>query len=69
MMDAGVLREIAVLKENDRQKISLVSDYLGRNFLRREIYDDKCEIYKTLQRLGGPGIPKIYSVIREKQRL
>lgn len=64
MMDAGVLREIAVLKENDRQKISLVSDYLGRNFLRREIYDDKCEIYKTLQRLGGPGIPKIYSVIR-----
>lgn len=50
------------IKENERQKISLIRDREGKKYLLREIEGDKREIYKTLQKLMHICIPRIYYV-------
>lgn len=61
-MDIETLREIEVLKDNNRQKISLVEDACGIRYLRRDILDEKREIYKSLADVNHPGVPKIFHV-------
>lgn len=55
------MKEIQVLKNNDRQKITLCEEG-GKKYIRREIQGDKREIYKTLQKINKKGIPAISSV-------
>lgn len=50
-----------VIKENERQKITLIEKN-GNKFIEKEIYDDKWEFYKTLQKINHPNIPKILNV-------
>lgn len=62
MTSIDSLKEIRILKQNERQKISLVKGNDGKRYLKREINGDKREIYKVLQKINHPNIPKIYSV-------
>lgn len=62
MNNLGSLKEIKIIKQNDRQKIILTEDVDGKKYLKRELADDKREIYKTLQRINHPSIPKIFYV-------
>lgn len=62
MFSLDSLKEIKVLEQNGRQKISLVQSQDGTFYLKREISDDKREIYKALQKINHPNIPQIYYV-------
>lgn len=62
MNNLGSLKEIKIIKQNDRQKIILTEDVDGKKYLKRELEDDKREIYKTLQKINHPSIPKIFYV-------
>ena len=62
MQSINTFSELKILKQNDRQKISLVKDNNGKLYLKREIDGDKREIYKALQKINHPNIPKIHSV-------
>ncbi len=62
MFDAENLKVIKVLKQTERQKISLVEDNGGIKYLRRDINEDKREIYKSLKNIDHPNIPKIFYV-------
>ena len=62
MISPDSLKDITVLKENERQRIVLAENADRKKYLRREINDDKREIYKALQKINHPNIPKIYYV-------
>lgn len=62
MADIENLTEVRILKETDRQKISVVEDADGNRYLRRDILDEKREIYKALANVGHCGVPKIFGV-------
>ena len=62
MFNPDSLKEIKILKENERQRIVLSENSEGKLFLKREISGDKREIYKTIQKIEHPNIPKIYYV-------
>ena len=62
MFDVQNLKEIKILKQTERQKISLVEDNNGIKYLRRDINEDKREIYKSLSNIDHPNIPKIFCV-------
>lgn len=55
------MKEGEILKQNHRQKIVICTDN-GKKYLKREIEGDKREIYKSLQKISSPNIPKIFSV-------
>ncbi len=60
------MKEIKVIKEDSRQKITLIYDeYTNRSYIQRRIYDDKREVYSTLQKINHPNIPKIINVAFE----
>ena len=40
-----------VIKENERQKITL-TEKDGKKLIEKRIYDDKWEFYKTLQKIN-----------------
>lgn len=48
-----------IIRENDRQKITADTQ---NKIIIRQIYDDKREIYKTLQKINHPNIPYIFNV-------
>ena len=50
-----------VIKENERQKITL-TEKDGKKFIERRIYDDKWEFYKILEKINHPNIPEIINV-------
>lgn len=55
--------DLKVLKQDERQKITMIADQKdGKVFIKRELYSDKRELYKTLQKIQHPNIPKIFSV-------
>jgi len=57
------MKEISVIKEDERKKISLMYDTeSNKRYILRRIHDDKREIYKALQKIIHPSIPKIISV-------
>ncbi len=62
MFSKDSLKEIQLIKQNDRQKITLTEDSDGTKYLLKEIDGDKREIYKVLQKITHKGIPKIYYV-------
>jgi len=62
MLNPESVREIKVIKQGQRQTISTVEDINGRIYLKREIAGDKREIYKLLQKIDHPNIPKVYYV-------
>lgn len=62
MFDLNTLHEIEIIKENERQKLTLCQNSEGLKVLKREINGDKREIYKSLQMINHPCIPKIHSV-------
>ncbi|MBQ4111148.1 MAG: serine/threonine protein kinase [Clostridia bacterium] len=61
-MKPEALTEIKILKQNERQKLILVEDSNGKKYLKREINEDKREIYKPLSKINNPSIPKIFYV-------
>lgn len=56
------LNDINIIKQTQRQKITLVCNQYGEKYLKREIDGDKREIYKTLKGVGCPYIPEIYDI-------
>jgi len=62
MFSKDSLKEIQVIKQDDRKKIILTEDSVGKKYLLREIDGDRREIYKVLQKIVYKGIPKIYYV-------
>lgn len=56
------LKPLKIVRENNRQRISLVENEKGEKFIKREIFDDKSEIYKLLQKINHRNIPEIYYV-------
>ncbi len=56
------LSDIRIIKQTQRQKITLVCNEYGEKYLKREIEGDKREIYKTLKTINCPYIPEIYFV-------
>ena len=62
MFDLNTLTEIDVIKKNERQRLTLCQNSEGEKFLKREINGDKREIYKSIQMIEHPNIPKIHSV-------
>lgn len=62
MFSPESVKDIKILKENERQRIILSENTEGKLFLKREISGDKREIYKTLQKIEHPNIPRIYYV-------
>ena len=57
------MEEIKVIKEDERQKITLVCDTDNNKlYIQRHIHCDKTDIYKTLQKIHHPNIPEIISV-------
>lgn len=55
------MRHIKILKQTDRQKITLCEDN-GKKYLLREIEGDRREVYKRLKKLDSAYIPRIVSV-------
>ncbi len=55
------MHNIKILKQTDRQKITLCEDN-GKKYILREIEGDKREVYKRLKKLDCEYIPKILSV-------
>ena len=62
MVNPDSLKQIKIIRQTDRQKIILTEDANGKKYLMRELEDDKREIYKTLQKIIHPSIPKIFYV-------
>jgi len=62
MFNSDSFEEIKVLKQNDRQKTTLLEDSDGKKILKRELNGDKREIYKLLQKINHPNLPEIYDV-------
>ncbi len=57
------MKEIKIIKEDERQKIILIYDERNnKKYIQRRIYDDKRDIYKTVQRIHHPNIPEITDV-------
>lgn len=57
------MNEINVIKNDQRQKITLMYDAnTNKRYIQRRIYDDKRDIYKTLEKINHPNIPKIFGV-------
>lgn len=56
------LKEVKVLRKNEHQKITLTVDSNNKKYIKREIYSDKRDIYKTLQKINHPNIPRIFAV-------
>lgn len=57
------MNEIHIIKEDERQKITLMYDAnSNKRYIQRRIYDDKRDIYKTLASINHPNIPSIISV-------
>ena len=55
------MHNIKILKQTDRQKITLCEDN-GKKYLLREIEGDRREVYKRLKKLDSAYIPRIVSV-------
>lgn len=57
------MNEIHIIKEDERQKITLMYDAkTNERYIQRRIYDDKRDIYKTLENINHPNIPRIINV-------
>ncbi len=57
------MKEIEIIKQDNRQKITLMYDAVfNKRYIQRRIYDDKREIYKILAKINHPNIPKIFGV-------
>ncbi len=61
-MESAKLKEIRVMKESERQRVILTEDAAGNRYIKREIDGDKTEIFKTLQKINHPAVPKILFV-------
>ncbi len=62
MFDIDNLNEVKIIRQNERQQITLLQATDGTKYLRRDILDDKREIYKALSNIKHPGIPTIFYV-------
>jgi len=62
MFNLDSLKEVKVIKQSERQKTILLEDNKGKKYLKRELNSDKREIYKLLQKINHPNIPKVYYV-------
>ena len=51
-----------LIKQTERQRISLVTDSKGKKYLQRKLVGDRREVYKLLQKSQYPNIPRIYDV-------
>ncbi len=56
------LQEIKIIKQTERQKIVLVEDMNGVQYLKRVFDADKRELYKSLKKINHPNIPQIYYI-------
>ncbi|MBO4896841.1 MAG: serine/threonine protein kinase [Clostridia bacterium] len=59
MFSSESLKTIRIIKQNETKTISIVEDTSGIKYLKREINGDKREIYKALQKINQPNIPRI----------
>lgn len=62
MFDIASIKEIKIIKQNERQKVILTQDIDGKKYLKRVLSGDKREIYKTIKKINHPNIPKIYYI-------
>lgn len=62
MFEIASLKEITLIKENERQKVFLVEDPDGKKYIKRVLSDDKREVYKVLAKIKHENIPNIYYV-------
>ena len=63
MINYSEMVEIKILKQDERQKLTLIADSTdGKQYIKREIYSDKRDIYKTLQKIQHKNIPCVYTV-------
>ncbi len=62
MLEIASLKEITLIKENERQKVFLVEDPDGKKYIKRVLSDDKREVYKVLEKIKHENIPNIYYV-------
>ena len=53
MFDIYSLKEIGILKENERQKVILTQSPDERKYLKRVLSGDKREIYKSLEKIDA----------------
>lgn len=63
MIDISTLRELKTLKQNDRQTVILAEDSQGTKYIKRVLSGDKREVYKSLEKISNPHIPKVYEVV------
>ncbi len=57
------MKELNTIKEDERQKITLIYDENNnKRYIQRRIYDDKRDVYRTVQRITHTNIPKIMNV-------
>lgn len=58
-----MLLEIKKIKSDERQEITYVyDDETNKRYVMRRIHDDRRELYKTLQKINHPNIPKILNI-------
>lgn len=62
MFDINTLKDVKVLKQNDRQTLVLTVDAEGKRYLKRIINEDKREIYKMLSKIKHSAIPEIFFI-------
>ncbi len=63
MIDIFALRELKMLKQNERQTVMIVEDSRGTKYIKRVLSGDKREVYKSLKKISNPHIPKVYEVV------
>ncbi len=62
MFELASLKEITLIKENERQKVYLVEDPDGKKYIKRVLSGDKREVYKVLKKITHDNIPTIYDI-------
>ena len=62
MFELASLKEITLIKENERQKVYLVEGPDGKKYIKRVLFGDKREVYKVLKKITHDNIPTIYDV-------
>lgn len=56
------MNKINIIKANERQEIILMCDDNNKKYIQIIIKDDKRDVYKTIQNINHPNIPKILNV-------
>ena len=62
MFEIASVKDIKLIKQNERQKVFLAEDRDGKKYIKRVLSGDKREVYKVLEKTNHDNIPTIYYV-------